>query len=49
MDLGFWALLFGLAAAGALALVPADWMKAAGGLLILVTIAAMALQLLGLA
>jgi hypothetical protein len=39
--------LFALAAVGVLVWIPPDWKKAAGGLLILVTVALMTLQLLG--
>lgn len=50
MDAGVIALLFGLAAVGIIAAIPRDWMKAGGGLLILVTVILIlisATQLLG--
>lgn len=49
MDIGAAALAFGLGAALVLEVIPRDWMRAAGGLLVLLTLAAIGLQLLGLA
>jgi hypothetical protein len=49
MDFGFAALLFGVTAMVVLALVPRDVMRAAGGLLILLTLALIGLQILGVA
>ena len=48
MGLGFWALAFGILGVG-LATAPVDWLKAAGGLLIVLTVIALLLQLLGVA
>lgn len=49
MELGAAALAFGLVAMLILSAIRPDWLKAAGGFLILVTVIAIALQLLGLA
>lgn len=49
MELGFAALVFALGAALVLELIRRDWLRAAGGLLILLTLGAIGLQLLGLA
>ena len=47
MDDGIWALLLGVGAVLLVYKLPLLWMRAAGGLLILATVVAIALQLLG--
>lgn len=49
MDAGAWGLLVGLAGVAIVSSMSHAWLRAAGGLMILVTCAITALQLLGLA
>jgi len=49
MDQGIWAILFGLAAFWMLRKAHYGWLRAAGGLLIIVTLVLIALQLSALA